>query len=224
MLRRDRQIRMQIHQLMDACLFAVSFWLAYKLRANLDVIDLFDLVPWNMPFEAYVGLYLILIPGAPLILEGQGFYARPPFCSRRTTAWMLFKGCFFTTLGLVLTMYLFKIPPVARGVVVWFGFISFGLVFLKEELLRWAASTKMAQAQYRRRIHPGRRERGNRPDGNGTEGEVGRGDRRSWARVDLSETPVQRLVEHAARALRQQRDPQREARLFRAGRGGYPRL
>jgi hypothetical protein len=29
MLRRDRLIRMQIHQLLDACIFAVSFWLAY---------------------------------------------------------------------------------------------------------------------------------------------------------------------------------------------------
>ena len=34
MLRRDRQIRTQIHQLADACLFAVSFWLAYALRTN----------------------------------------------------------------------------------------------------------------------------------------------------------------------------------------------
>ena len=40
MLRRDRQIRMQIHQLMDACLFALSFWLAYKVRSNEDLIDL----------------------------------------------------------------------------------------------------------------------------------------------------------------------------------------
>ena len=136
MLRRDRQIRMQIHQLMDACIFAASFWLAYKLRANLDIIDLFGFVPWAVPFEAYVGLYLVLIPAAPLILEMQGFYARPPFCSRATTARMLFKGCFFTCLGLVLTMYLFKMPPVARVVVLWFGFISFALVFLKEELVR----------------------------------------------------------------------------------------
>ncbi len=194
MLRRDRQIRMQIHQLMDAVLFAFGFWLAYKLRANPDIIDLLGLVSWDVPFEAYVGLYLVLIPAAPLILEGQGFYARPPFCSRRITAWMLFKGCFFTTLGLVLTMYLFKMPPVARGVVIWFGFISFGLVFLKEELVRWAASTKMAQAQYRRRIIlVGGSEETARMEAelkvkSAEEVEI-------LARLDLSEAPVQRLVE-----------------------------
>ncbi len=51
MLRRDRQIRMQIHQLMDACLFALGFWLAYTLRANPDIIDLFGLGEWTAPFE-----------------------------------------------------------------------------------------------------------------------------------------------------------------------------
>src|SRR5512137_673183 len=152
MLRRDRQIRMQIHQLMDACLFALSFWLAYELRANADIIDLFALREWTSPFETYMPLYLVLIPAAPLILEGQGFYARPPFCSRSTTAWILFKGCLFTNLGLVVTMYLFKIPPVARWVVIWFGLISFVLVIAKEELLRWVAGTRLAQAQYRRRL------------------------------------------------------------------------
>ena len=98
------------------------------------MIDLLGLAPWEMPFEAYVSLYLLLIPAAPLILEGQGFYARAPFSSRHAMAWALFKGCFFTTLVLVLTMYLFRMPTVARSVVIWFGFISFGLVFAKEEI------------------------------------------------------------------------------------------
>jgi exopolysaccharide biosynthesis polyprenyl glycosylphosphotransferase len=194
MLRRDRQIRMQIHQLMDACLFAVGFWLAYVLRSNPDIIDLFALREWTRPFETYVPLYLVLIPAAPLILEGQGFYARPPFCSRRTTAWLLFKGCFFTSLGLVLTMYLFKIPPVARWVVVWFGLVSFGLVFIKEEVLRWAASTRMAQAQYRRRlILVGAPDETARIEAelkakSAEEIEI-------LARVDLGKTPVRGLVE-----------------------------
>jgi len=107
---------------------------------------------------------------------------------------MLFKGCFFTTLGLVLTMYLFKIPPVARGVVVWFGFISFGLVFLKEEMFRHMVRTQLAQAQYRRRVLLV-----------GTDDETARMERELKAkseqeveilgRLDLNEAPVERLVE-----------------------------
>ena len=185
---------MQIHQLMDAGLFVFGFWLAYILRSNQDIIDLFGLKEWNVPFETYVRLYLILIPAAPLILEGMGFYARSPFCARRVTAWMLFKACFFTTLGLVLAMFLFRLPPVARGVVVWFGFISFGLVFIKEEVLRWFANTQMAQAQYRRRVilvgaseETARMEKELKAK---SEQEV-----EIVGRMNLSETPVERLVE-----------------------------
>jgi exopolysaccharide biosynthesis polyprenyl glycosylphosphotransferase len=91
-------------------------------------------------------------------------------------------------------MYLFKIPPVARWVVIWFGSISFGLVFAKEELLRWAASTPMARAQYRRRLilvgAPDETERMETELKSKSAEEV-----EIQARVDLNQTPVSRLVE-----------------------------
>ena len=139
-------------------------------------------------------LYLVLIPAAPLILEGQGFYARPMLCSRRSTAWILFKGCFFISLGLVLTMFLFQIPPVARWVVIWFGVISFGLVFAKEEVLWWFVSTKLAQEQYRRRVilvgasDETARMEAELKSKSAEEIEI-------LARVDLNQTTVPRLVE-----------------------------
>ena len=81
MLRRDRLIRMQIHELIDAFIFAAAFWLACTLRTNEDVIDLFGLAPIG-PFDQYVWLYLVLIPAVPMILEAQGYYNRPIACSR----------------------------------------------------------------------------------------------------------------------------------------------
>jgi len=150
MLRRDRHIRMQIHQLMDACLFALAFWLAYLLRSNPDIMDEFGLDPVS-PFKDYVWLYLLLIPAAPLILEAQGFYNRPLLCSRRTTAWHLFKACSFTALGLVLALFFLRMQ-IARSVLIWFGFMSFVLVFAKEELLRMAVRSRFGQSQYRRRF------------------------------------------------------------------------
>src|SRR3954463_3032843 len=150
MLRRDLQIRMQIHQLVDACLFALAFWLAYVLRSNPDLGDLFSLAPVE-PFDKYVWMYLVLIPVSPLILEAQGFYSRPLLCSRQTTAWQLFKGCLFTALVLILALFFFRLV-IARSVVIWFGFISFLLVFCKEELLRHGLRSSLGQTQYRRRF------------------------------------------------------------------------
>ena len=143
MLRRDRQIRMQIHQLMDACLFAVAFWFAHVFRSNPDVIDLLGLDPIT-PFDSYVWLYLILIPAAPLVLEAQGFYNRPILCNRRTTAWQLFKGTMFTTLGLVFALFFTKVE-IARSVLLWFGFFAFLLVFAKEEILTWISQSLSAR-------------------------------------------------------------------------------
>jgi exopolysaccharide biosynthesis polyprenyl glycosylphosphotransferase len=192
MLRRDRQIRMQIHQLVDACLFAVSFWLAYELRANEGIIEFFNLAPIDS-FNTYFWFYLVLIPAAPLILEVQGFYDRPVICPRRATFWPLFKGCFFTTVGLIIAMYFFRRYP-ARWVPIWFGFISLGLVYLKEEIFLWVIKNKMTLAQYRRRyILVGtseetvrlRRDLNARPEA-GME---------IVAELDLNETPLAKLLQ-----------------------------
>jgi len=152
MSRRDRQIRTQIHQVADACLFAASFWMAFALRANPQVIEWLNLDPIPPDiFDGVVWLYFVLIPAAPLILESQGFYDRPAIGPRWDVFWPLFKGCLITTIGLVLFMYaLHFVSP--RVVMMFFGVISFTLVCLKEELVRWGLRSKFAQMQYKRRF------------------------------------------------------------------------
>jgi len=192
MLRRDRLIRMQINQFLDAAIFAFSFWLAYALRANPVLIRYFHQDP-VISFEHYKWLFLVLIPGVPLVLEAQGFYERPILCSRATTAWQLFKGCVFISLGLVLTLFIFK-SEMARWVPVWFGMISFVLVFIKEELALVTFKSKLAQAQYRRRfILIGTEEETHR-----IRTELEAASRETIgivAELDLNSTPVQRLVD-----------------------------
>jgi len=194
MLRRDRLIRMQIHEFMDACLFALSFWLAYELRSDPTVVQLLHLVPLQDPagFDRYVWLYVVLVPAAALVLEAQGFYNRPLLCSRAMTAWLLFKACFLTSLGLVLVFFLFRME-VARTVPIWFGGISFILVFLKEELVLMALHSQVAQAQFRRRFlllgtgEATAQLRAELRERTGDQIEV-------VAELNLNETPVPRLV------------------------------
>ncbi len=150
MLRRHRHMRMQIHQLMDAFLFAAAFWLAYQLRASPIVIEFFRMDPVD-PFSQYLWFYLILIPVAPLFLEAQGYYDRPLLGPRWGTLWPLFKGCLFTTVALIFVLYFFKYY-IARWIVIWFGFISFGLLLAKEELFRIAYQRKVSQPHNRRRF------------------------------------------------------------------------
>ncbi|MGD1087435.1 MAG: sugar transferase [Verrucomicrobiota bacterium] len=150
MLQRDRQIRIQIQQLADACLFAVSLSIAYALRSNPQIIAWLNLVPASS-FESFRWLYVVLIPAAPLILESQGFYDRTAPCPRNVIFWPLLRSCVLITMGLILTLYFFHLT-VARGILIWFGFISFGAVGLKEELLRLLFKSKFAQQQFHRRF------------------------------------------------------------------------
>jgi exopolysaccharide biosynthesis polyprenyl glycosylphosphotransferase len=151
MLRRDRQLRTQVYQLKDAALFALGLWLAHWLRFHAPEEFLLWRFEAIASFENFVWLYLVIIPGVPLVLESLGFYQRPMLASRRETTWQLFKGCVLTTVGVILVMFLLRIE-LARGVIVLFGFVSFGLVFLTEELLRLAYRSRFGERQLKKRV------------------------------------------------------------------------
>ena len=71
--------------------------------------------------------------------------------ARGDVFWPLFKGCLITTISMVLVMYVLHfISP--RGVMMFFGVLSFLLISLKEELVRWGMHSKFAQLQYKRRF------------------------------------------------------------------------
>ena len=154
MLRRDRQIRTQVNQLVDACLFALSFWMAYALRTDPQIVTWLQLpaiTNETLDSQKLVWLYAALIPAAPLILESQDFYKHAPLGPRWAVLWPLFKGCLITTIGLVVAMYVFHfVTP--RGMMAFFGVISFSVVCLKEELVRGVLHSKLAQSQYKRRF------------------------------------------------------------------------
>ena len=166
MLQRDRHVRTQVHQITDACVFAVAFWLAFVLRAtpwfttlvNDTIGGWFGFFHWDPmgdteAFDRVVWLYFALVPAAPLVLESQGFYSRPILGSRRLMFWPLLKGCFIICIGLVLLLFIFKqTSPVPRGVIGCFGGISFLMVWLKEEVLRLILKSRMAKSQYKRNV------------------------------------------------------------------------
>lgn len=160
MLQRDRQIRTQVHQLADACLFAASFWLAYAVRENTIFTNWINQIlpeSWSLPaippemFENVWWLYFVLVPAAPLVLESQGFYNRPTLTSRKTLIWPLLRGSSLVTIGMVVLMFFFK-APAPRGVAFIFILFSCSLVWLKEEILMAALRSSIAKAQYKRKV------------------------------------------------------------------------
>src|SRR6266404_2244968 len=149
MLTRDRQFRTLIYQAKDAALFGLALWLAYVVREHLD-LPIFEGHPLE-DFKEFRYLYVVLLPGVPLVLDILGFYQPAVGSSRRTTAWLLFKGCALATFGLIVAMFLLKMS-LARSVIVFFGIVSFILVYLSEEILRFGYRSKLAQLHLKRRV------------------------------------------------------------------------
>jgi exopolysaccharide biosynthesis polyprenyl glycosylphosphotransferase len=181
--------------LADACLFAASFWMAYALRLDPQIVAWLHLPAisdQSLDAQKLIWLYAALIPAAPLILEAQNFYNRPAFCPRAAILWPLFKGCVITSIGLVLVMWVFRfLTP--RGMIVFFGVISFSLVYLKEELVRWALLSRLGRLQSKRRFvlvgtarEIARMQQELKPH---TDANI-----EVMAEFDLIETPVQQIV------------------------------
>ena len=191
MLSRRHRIRTQISQLVDAALFAVSFWLAYRLRSDPDIVGSLHLDKVK-PLGDYLPVFLLLVLSAPVLLETQGFYNRPLLPPRRLTLWLLLRGCWLAALAVVVVGFALR-TPIARWMVFWFAGLSFLLVWAKEELVGLALRSRVAQAQFRRRfILVGTREElaRMRADTARVHREID-----VIAYLDLDDTPVSRLVD-----------------------------
>jgi len=149
MLRRQRQIRAQVQQWVDAGLFALAFWLAHAVRSLAPRYS--PELKEIQPFEQYLWLYLLIVPGTVFLLKALGFYNRPVLFSRRETAWVLSHAVTLAVLGLVTVLFLRK-QELARAVIFLFGGFAFLLVMVKEELVLSWMQSKLGQEQLRRRV------------------------------------------------------------------------
>ncbi len=159
MLRRQRLLRIRIHKMADAALFALGFYTAFVLRSNAEGIGawlqsfflLFGGNPGIQDLSAY-SLYIVCtIPAAMVLLEIYGFYNRPLVPSRWQTAAALFKVCSVLTVSIIIVIFLNK-DPLSRAVIILFGVFSFVSVMLKEELVRWWISSGLQKGRFERRI------------------------------------------------------------------------
>jgi exopolysaccharide biosynthesis polyprenyl glycosylphosphotransferase len=152
MLRRHRQVRTQLSQLLDASLFALALWVAHLIRSSLP-ISVFGGTAEIGPFSDYVWLYLVVLPLAPITLEMQGFYRRTAYQSPWKTLWRLLRASGILTICIIAAIFLFRRQDlVARSVVLIFGLIGFVFVGGKELFLHFSSRRRLSGSQSRRRF------------------------------------------------------------------------
>lgn len=153
MLRRQKQLQIQIQKLFDGLLFGLALWLAHYVRANFLRIEVLGGTEEIEGFlnTRWVWLSLFLIPVAPFILETQGFYTRLLVSRRRITFWQLTRTAFIGAIVLISLLFLLK-ELRARSVVFLFIPSVVLLVGAKEELRRQWLKSRFGQTQFMKRL------------------------------------------------------------------------
>jgi len=138
--------------LVDGGVFALCFYLAHLLRTYWQ-FEVFGGARQIHPFEDYVWLCPFIMVGAPLLLKSQGFYDRPSVSSRKATLWHLVQGCAWTAMAVIGLVWILREGlTIARSVILLFGGISFLVMLIKEELLRWWRQSSLGQAQLKKKL------------------------------------------------------------------------
>lgn len=194
MLRQQRDLQTQVQMVVDTGLFGLSFYLAHAIRQRWP-FEMFGGTREIFDFSYYFWLLVVVVMLAPVVLRLSGFYRRPWLPSRWQTAAVLLRASGSLVVGLVMLLWIMReTGGIARSVLIYFGGLSFALVFAKEELLlRWRTS-RLGRAQLQRRVILV----GTPAETRQVREEIQRDPSRQFeiaAEVNLNEEPVERLVE-----------------------------
>ena len=137
MLSRKQQFYFQILQLIDACLLALSLYIAFLCRT--EIVPLFSLPSIeNISFKNYLWLIGIILPLGPLLLELQGVYPTGIMHRMRDLIWPIFRSIIVLVIFLAATTLALKIPEnvMSRGVFIIYVPVASGAIILREYLFR----------------------------------------------------------------------------------------
>ena len=136
----------------DALLCGLGLYLAHALRRHWQ-FGFFTSHQEIRPFDQYEWLWMIILPCAPLLLYFTGVYERSLRSSQGGRLWKLSRACVWMVLTVILILWLMKVgDSIARSVIIYFGFLSFVLIALKEELLLVWRRSVWGQLQFEKRL------------------------------------------------------------------------
>jgi len=132
---------------LDGALCCLALWIAHFTRSQL-IQDAFDPMRIIEPFSEFIWLWFLVFPGAPLVLDSQGFYDLRPLPRWRDAMWILLRSCALLTVGFILAMFPLKLS-LARSVMVLFGAASFALLLLRVWIMRRMARRRLNRPEWR---------------------------------------------------------------------------
>lgn len=146
MLGRREEISLQINQIIDSILLAITFWLSHTLRYH--AAEPFGWYP-IFEFREFVWVMAIVVPFTPLVLEFQGYYSHP----LQKTTWdslrQLFQAMVYVGVVIGAAVIFLKLSADSRSVLVIFAGLSMAVLLVKEKAYRVYLRRKLRSGQLR---------------------------------------------------------------------------
>ncbi|MEM7385423.1 MAG: sugar transferase [Verrucomicrobiota bacterium] len=132
MLGRKQEINLQLNQIIDSGLIAVSFWFSHWIRFQTD-----EWFGFQIPtFDNFLWAMFIVVPFTPLVLEMQGFYQNPILKSPWKSLRQIAQALAYVGLAIGLCVIFFRLPAesLARSVLIIFAIVMTVVLLIKERL------------------------------------------------------------------------------------------
>ena len=151
MLGRRQEINLQLTELLDSAILAVSLWISYALRAYLlqSYFPSLEIIP---PFHDFLWVATVVVLFTPMMLESRGFYNHLTNKSiirslRQMAGALVGVG---TLIGAFVVFFRWEVP--SRSTVIIDIFISAGLLLLREAFQRDSLRRKLASGRTRENV------------------------------------------------------------------------
>lgn len=135
MLGRRQEINLQLNQLLDCCLLALSIWIAHWLRSVAAEAIWPSLHPIP-PFGRFLWLIAVIAPFTPIILESRGFYDDILQKDRFKSLRQLGGAGLRVTVLVGLCEIFLRWNVEARSVVIVGGLVGVIMLLVREEIVR----------------------------------------------------------------------------------------
>ena len=133
MLARKEEISLQLNQIIDSVILALTFWFSWWFRYHLPEWGLFT--DKNIAeFGYFLWVMAIVVPFTPLVLEYLGFYFDP----LQTTVWnslrQMAQGVVYIGVIIGGAVIFFKMENESRAVLIIFPALAGSLILVRERI------------------------------------------------------------------------------------------
>ncbi len=150
MLRRKREINIQLSQIFDMAACALLFWAAHQIRWRGTVW--FDLPSAIPPFSQFLWVAAVIVPAFPLLLDFNGYYENKTGRNMGDTIGTIIKSFLWLSLLLAIVSFTMRLPIQSRAVILMFGVAS-SLYFLVRDRMQAASVRRKAlRGRHRERV------------------------------------------------------------------------